>query len=84
MTIVMQTNIVSKSQFKPKALEYLRQVEKKKKSLTITHGGKPVVKIIPFKEENQDEKILKKLEGTLLYYKDPTEPVGVEDWEALK
>ena len=82
----MQTNnfTVSKSQFKPKALEYLRKVEKEKKPLTITHGGKPVVRIVPIKEKSEDEKILKRLEGTLLYYKDPTEPVGVEDWEALK
>ena len=79
-----QTFTVSKSHFKPKALEYLRKVEKEKRPLTITHGGKPVVKIIPYKEENQDEKLLKQIRGSLLYYKDPTKPVGLEDWEALK
>lgn len=83
----MQPLTISKSQFKPKALEYLRKVEKEKKPITITHGGKPVVKIVPIGEENED-KLLKKLRDSLKlsvsYYNNPTEPVGVEDWEALK
>lgn len=83
MTIVMQ-NIVSKSQFKAQALEYLRDVEKLNQSLVITHEGKPVVKVIPYKEESDQEAILKSLRGTVVKYEDPTEPVGLEDWEVLK
>ena len=75
--------IISKSQFKPKVLEYLREVEEKKKTLTITHKGKPVVKVEPFMTKS-DEDILKKLKGSVTYYKDPTKPVGLSDWEALK
>lgn len=75
--------IVSKSQFKAQALEYLRTVEHKKQPLIITHAGKPVVKVIPYKEQSQEE-ILKSLRGTVLKYEDPTEPVGLEDWEVLK
>lgn len=78
MTIVMQ--IVSKSQFKSQVLEYLRDVEKKKQPLVVTHEGKPVVKVIPFK----DPGVLQSLRGSLKHYKDPNEPVGIEDWEALK
>lgn len=74
---------VSKSQFKAKALEYLRDVEKDKQPLIITHAGKPVVEVIPYKKTS-DEDILKSLRGTLKFYKDPDEPVGLEDWEALK
>ena len=84
MTIVKNNLIVSKSQFKPKALEYLRKVEKERKPLTITHGGKPVVRIVPYIPEDEDAKILKILKDSVIYYKDPTEPVGLEDWEALK
>lgn len=84
MTIVMQ-QIVSKSQFKAQALEYLRNVEKTKTPLVITHGGKPVLDVVPHKEESKDpEAILKSLRGTVLKYEDPTEPVGLEDWEALR
>ena len=82
MTIVMQT--VSKSQFKAQALEFLREVEKTKIPLVITHAGKPVVEVIPIKVESDQEAILKSLRGTVLKYEDPTEPVGLEDWEVLK
>lgn len=78
--------IVSKSQFKAQALEFLRNVEKTKTPLVITHEGKPVVEVIPYKEgqESDQEAILKSLRGTLVYYEDPDEPVGLEDWEVLK
>lgn len=72
--------LISKSQFKAQALEYLRTVEKKKEPIIITHGGKPVVQITPYK--NKD--ILKTLRGTLIFYKDPDKPVGGKDWEILK
>ncbi len=75
---------VSKSQFKAQALEYLREVEKGKHPLIITHAGKPVAKVIPYREESDSEAILKSLRGTVLKYEDPTEPVGLEDWEVLK
>lgn len=75
--------VVSKAQFKAQALEYLRTVESKKQSLIITHAGKPVVKVIPYKIQSQEE-ILKSLRGTVLKYEDPTESVGLEDWEVLR
>ena len=70
--------IISKSQFKTQVLEYLRNVEKKNQPLIITHVGKPVVKIIPYK--NVDK--LNSLRNSVVYYKDPTEPVGKSIWEA--
>lgn len=76
----MQT--VSKAQFKSHLLEYLRKVEKDKKPLIVTHAGKPVVEVAPYKEKDED--ILESLRGTLIFYKDPNEPVGLDDWEALK
>ena len=79
MTIVMQ-QLISKSQLKAQILEYLRNVEKKKQELIITHGGKPVVKIIPYKEKS----VLDSLRKTVLRYEAPTEPVGEKDWEVLK
>ncbi len=75
---------ISKSQFKAHALELLRVVEQQKKPLIITHGGKPVVKVIPYKEESKSEDILKSLRGSVLRYDNPTEPVGLEDWDMLK
>lgn len=77
--------IISKSQFKAQALEYLREVEKQKQSLVITHAGKPVAKIIPYKEDNQEKNIRQSLKGSVLYYDDSHEPaIDLEDWEMLK
>ncbi len=78
----MQT--VSKSQFKAQALEFLRNVEEKKQPLIITHAGRPVVKVVPYNQKSDQEAILKSLRGSVLKYEDPTEPVGLEDWEVLK
>ncbi|MEK7521433.1 MAG: type II toxin-antitoxin system prevent-host-death family antitoxin [Patescibacteria group bacterium] len=81
MTIVM-LNTVSKSQFKAKALEYLREVEKKKKKLVITHNGEPVADVIPHKEVTDP---LESLQGTLIFYKYPNRPAApLSDWNALK
>jgi prevent-host-death family protein len=72
---------VSKSQFKPKALEYFRQVEATGRELVITDRGRPVLKIVPYALD--PDEALRALRGSVLRYDDPTEPVGVEDWEAL-
>ena len=74
--------MISKSQFKPRALEYFRKVEKTGKALVISDRGKPVLKIVPYTENS--EQALKALRNTVVKYDDPTEPVGLEDWEALK
>ena len=84
MTIVMQ-NVVSKSQFKAQALEFLREVEKEKRPLIITHAGKPVAEVIPYKEEDQDKLIRAFLKGSVLSYIDPEQPaIDPEDWDMLK
>jgi antitoxin (DNA-binding transcriptional repressor) of toxin-antitoxin stability system len=50
--------------------------------LIICDRGKPVLKIVPYAED--PEEALKALRNTVINYTDPTEPVGLEDWEALK
>lgn len=77
--------IVSKSKFKTLALEYFREIEKYKQPVVITHNGKPVAKVIPYKEESDPEAVLKSLRGTVLKYEDPTEPAtDPADWEVLR
>ena len=75
-------NIISKFQFKPRALHYFREIEKTGKELVISDRGKPVLKIVPYVEN--PEEALKALRNTVINYTDPTEPVELEDWEALK
>lgn len=73
---------VSKSQFKARALELMRQVEKSGEPLIITDRGNPKLEVRPYREA--DRAPLAALRGSVSRYDDPFEPVGVEDWEALK
>jgi prevent-host-death family protein len=71
---------LSKSKFKPKTLEYLRKVEESGEALIITDRGTPVIRIEPYRE---GEDTLRFLRGCVIRFDDPTEPVGLPDWEAL-
>lgn len=73
---------VSKSKFKAKALELMRQIEVSGESLIITDHGKPSLEIRKLATEKSDP--FERLRGSVLRYDDPFEPVGVKDWEALK
>ena len=76
------TQSISKSSFKPKVLEILRNVEKSGKEIIITDHGRPVLKIVPF-TINDWVTDLGELKNSVLKYDDPFEPVEVT-WEASK
>lgn len=73
---------VSKSKFKPRALEYFRKVQRTKRPIVITEHGQPVLKIVPF--SGDPGAALESLRNSVLKYEDPLEPVGTEDWEVLR
>ncbi|NCO42116.1 MAG: prevent-host-death protein [Armatimonadetes bacterium CG_4_10_14_3_um_filter_66_18] len=77
----MKTIDVPKSQFKPKAFEYFRMVEKTGDQIRVTDRGKPVVKVVPVGDD--DQRLLAEMRGLVKHYDDPLEPVG-EAWEALE
>lgn len=74
--------LVSKSKLKPKILEYLREVETTHRELIITDRGRPVLKIVPYTDEEQG--LLAGFRNSVVRYEDPTQPVGFVDWEALR
>jgi prevent-host-death family protein len=74
---------VSKSKFKPRSLEYFREVETTGEPLIITDHGRPVVKIVPFSPADP-RKRMSQLRNVITRYEAPEEPVAVEDWEGLK
>lgn len=76
------TQCVSKSQFKPKSLEYFRRIEQTGEELVITDHGRPVLKVIPYMED--PEAPFFGLRNTVLKYEAPLEPADVDAWEALK
>jgi prevent-host-death family protein len=78
--MVMNTESVSKSKFKARALELFRQVERTGQPLVITDRGVPVLQLVPYREDPRQA--LKALRDTVVKYQAPTEPVGEEDWES--
>jgi antitoxin (DNA-binding transcriptional repressor) of toxin-antitoxin stability system len=73
---------VSKSKFKPRSLEYFREIESTGEALIITDRGRPVLKIAPF--QGDPEKGMQRLRNVILKYDNPDEPVASEEWESLK
>lgn len=68
---------VPKSRFKPRAFEYFRLVQEKRREILITDRGRPVVRISPVDEADETE--LQELRGLVVRYVDPLEPVDSEE-----
>ncbi|WP_237683958.1 type II toxin-antitoxin system Phd/YefM family antitoxin [Pseudaminobacter soli (ex Zhang et al. 2022)] len=80
--VSFMTNRVSKSQFKARALEFFREIEASGEPMIITDHGEPKLEVRPYSRPKRDPREF--LRGTVIRYEDPFEPVGLEDWEALK
>lgn len=74
---------ISKSRFKMRALKLLRQVERSGESVIVTARGRPVIEVRSLRPPVKDD-ALEALRGSLLFYDRPTEPIGDEEWEALR
>jgi prevent-host-death family protein len=70
---------VSKSQFKAKALEFFREVERTGQPIIITDRGNPVLKLCAYATELREATNV--LRGSVMRYDDPTLPIGADDWE---
>ena len=62
----MHSEQVSKSQFKAKALEYLRQVEATGEPVVITDNGRPTVEVRRFRSDRRSP--LERLNDTVVDY----------------
>ena len=71
---------VSKSRFKAHALELFRQVELSGKPLIITDRGKPVLQLVPYRDD--PDAAVRVLRESVVKYRAPTRPVGEDDWES--
>ncbi len=76
------TNQVSKSQFKAKALAFFRQVETAGQPLVVTDHGQPTVEVRRYQPPTRNP--LDVLRGSVLRFDAPTQPIGMEDWDALR
>jgi len=73
---------VSKSQFKARALEYLRQVEETGEPVIVTHRGRPTLEVRRYTPPARDP--LARLRGSVFWLERPTDSVSDEDWEAVR
>lgn len=78
----MDRGKVSKSEFKARALELLREVEASGEPLIVTDHGKPALEIRRYRGKERSP--LEVLRGSVVEYTDPLEPVGERDWDALR
>jgi antitoxin (DNA-binding transcriptional repressor) of toxin-antitoxin stability system len=78
----MEVSIVSKSQFKARALELFRQIETTGNSLIVTDHGKPVLEVRPYQSTVRSP--LQVLRDSVVRYDRPTQPIGDGDWDAAK
>lgn len=78
----MSTSHISKTLFKAKALEYLRQVEATGEPVIITDNGRPAVEVRRFRTDKRSP--VERLRGSVLLYESPFEPVAEKDWDALR
>lgn len=77
----MTQELITKSQFKARALEYFRQVETSGHSVVVTDRGQPTVEVRRYRSDHRSP--LERLKGSVVEFKDPAKPVAVDDWEAL-
>jgi len=75
----MRTLTVSKTNFKPKAFEYLRKVEERNTTVLVTNHGRPIAEIVPCGQSSLAA--LNSMRGLVTKYESPLEPAD-EKWDA--
>ena len=61
--VIFLMHILSKSVFKVKMLEYLRQVEQTGEEIVLTNHGEPSVRIVPYQPLYDVDKVVGDLRG---------------------
>lgn len=74
--------VISKSAFKARALEYFRQVESSGEPIVVTDHGEPKLEVRPYRPPARQP--LEVLRGSVRRYERPLDPVGDDDWEGLR
>lgn len=71
---------VPKSQFKPRAFEYLRMVEEAEEPIVVTDHGRDSVRLEPVAGDDVDSSDA--LSGAIIAWERPVDPVDEDIWEA--
>lgn len=73
---------ISKSKLKTNMLEVFRQIEISGEELIVTHHNKPVLRIIPIRQEKSVDELFGPWRGQVVYHSDIDEPTQAE-WTEL-
>ncbi len=76
--------VVAVNTLKANLSQYLNALQENGEPIYITKRGKIVAKLENYNKEKGWEEARKRLKGSVLHYEGETEPVGEDDWEALK
>jgi len=76
-------NDIGISQFKNNAVEILKKLAKTKENLILTKRGKPLARIIPYRETDTTPRP-GKLADKLIFEADIVSPLGKEMWDVCK
>jgi antitoxin (DNA-binding transcriptional repressor) of toxin-antitoxin stability system len=80
--VLVMVSRVSKSRFKAQALEIFRRIESTGEPVIVTDRGEPTLVVRKYVAQGQDARA--RLRGSVMRYDDPFEPVGTDDWEAVR
>ena len=73
---------VGAAQFKATCLELLDRVRESGRDIVVTKHGKPVAKVVPYREKSvRPRKFIGSMKGTVLRYDRPLDPLD-EVWDA--
>lgn len=78
----MHIRHVSKTEFKARALEFFREIEASGETLVVTDHGKPTLEIRPYRDPQRDP--MQTLQGSVIRFDEPFEPVEDATWEAAQ
>ena len=70
---------ISKSKLKAKMLAIFRELETTREELIVTDHGKPVLKIVPIKQENTVAELFAGFQGQVTYLEDINRST-LEEW----
>ena len=76
------TDLISKSKLKAKMLAIFRELEASGEELIVTDHDKPVLKIVPIRQENTVAELFAGLQGQVTYLEDINQPT-LPEWEGV-
>lgn len=74
---------IALNEFKSKLSLFINKMLADNDPIFITKHKKVIAKVVPSSNEELWKSVEKKMNGSVLKYKNPEEPVGLDNWEQL-